>query len=80
MHPLDQTHQSQPVLPEDKVAPDEDTDMDLIADKLVLLSLPVTESKFRGWTTIPFPSPVTLPIVLERPLLGGFPKDMPCAA
>lgn len=26
---------------EDKVAPDEDTDMDLVADRLVLLSLPV---------------------------------------
>lgn len=35
------------VLPEeDKVAPDEDTDMDLVADKLVLLSLPVKQRQF----------------------------------
>lgn len=40
------------VLPEeDKVAPDEDTDMDLVADRLVLLSLPVKERQFTDWTT-----------------------------
>lgn len=39
-------------IPEDaRVAPDEDTDMDLVADRLVLLSLPVKERTFTDWTT-----------------------------
>ncbi len=33
------------------MAPDEDTDMDLVADRLVLLSLPVKERQFTDWTT-----------------------------
>lgn len=40
------------VLPEeDRAAPDEDTDMDLVADREVLLSLPVQERQFIDWTT-----------------------------
>lgn len=43
------------ILPEEaKVAPDEDTDMDLIAARLVLLSLPVKERPFTDWTTNPY--------------------------
>lgn len=61
--PHDQNPVAALVLPEeDKVAPDEDTDMDLVADRLVLLSLPVEERPFTDWTTkqeysIPIPPP-----------------------
>lgn len=33
------------------MAPDEDTDIDLVADRLVLLSLPVKERQFTDCTT-----------------------------
>lgn len=45
-------------LPEDNAAPDEDTDMDLVADRLVLLSLPVKDQQFTGRTTVRSRNPV----------------------
>lgn len=31
------------------MAPDEDTDMDLVADRVVLQSLPVKDRRFKDW-------------------------------
>lgn len=54
------------VLPEeDKEAPDEDTDMDFVADRVVLLSLPVKERQVTDCTTeqdYPVPHPGQWPL------------------